>query len=117
MSGAQRDPIHTAKEVATIDVLSDGRVILGVGAGWNRQEMRNHGTDPKTRMRLLTERVQAMIEIWTKDEAEYHGQLVNFDLLQAGPNRSRPRTRRSWWAEPAGLSKTASSHSVTAGLP
>jgi probable F420-dependent oxidoreductase len=113
----QRDPIHTAKEVATVDVLSDGRVILGVGAGWNRQEMRNHGTDAKTRMRLLTERVQAMIEIWTKDEAEYHGQLVNFDLLQAGPNRSRPRTRRSWSAEPAGLSKTASSHSVTAGLP
>jgi len=81
----QRDPIHTAKEVATVDVLSDGRVILGVGAGWNRQEMRNHGTDPKTRMRLLTERVQAMIEIWTKDEAEYHGQLVDFDLLQAWP--------------------------------
>ena len=81
----QRDPIHTAKEVATVDVLSDGRVILGVGAGWNRQEMRNHGTDPKTRMRLLTERVQAMIEIWTQDDAEYHGQLVNFDLLQAWP--------------------------------
>jgi probable F420-dependent oxidoreductase len=81
----QRDPIHTAKEVATVDVLSDGRVILGVGAGWNRQEMRNHGTDPKTRMRLLTERVQAMIEIWTKDEAEYHGQFVDFDLLQAWP--------------------------------
>jgi alkanesulfonate monooxygenase SsuD/methylene tetrahydromethanopterin reductase-like flavin-dependent oxidoreductase (luciferase family) len=99
-------------------VLSDGRVILGVGAGWNRQEMRNHGTDPKTRMRLLTERVQAMIEIWTKDEAEYHGQLVNFDLLQAWPQTGPdPRTRRSWSAEPAGLSKTASSRSVTAGLP
>ena len=81
----QRDPIHTAKEVATVDVLSDGRVIFGVGAGWNRQEMRNHGTDPKIRMRLLTERVQAMIEIWTKDVAEYHGQLVNFDPLQAWP--------------------------------
>ena len=81
----QRDPIHTAKELATVDVLSDGRVIFGVGAGWNRQEMRNHGTDPKTRMRLLTERVQAMIEIWTKDQAEYHGQLVDFDPLQAWP--------------------------------
>ena len=81
----QRDPIHTAKEVATVDVLSDGRVIFGVGAGWNRQEMRNHGTDPRTRMRLLTERVQAMIEIWTKDVAEYHGQLVDFDPLQAWP--------------------------------
>jgi probable F420-dependent oxidoreductase len=81
----QRDPIHTAKEVATVDVLSAGRVIFGVGAGWNRQEMRNHGTDPKTRMRLLTERAQAMIEIWTKNEAEYHGQLVNFDPLMAWP--------------------------------
>jgi probable F420-dependent oxidoreductase len=81
----QRDPIHTAKEVATVDVLSDGRVIFGVGAGWNRQEMRNHGTDPKTRMQLLTERVQAMIEVWTNDVAEYHGQLVDFDLLQAWP--------------------------------
>lgn len=81
----QRDPIHTAKEVATVDVLSDGRVIFGVGAGWNREEMLNHGTDPKTRMRFLTERVQAMIEIWTNDVAEYHGQLVDFDLLQAWP--------------------------------
>ena len=81
----QRDPIHTAKEVATVDVLSGGRVIFGVGAGWNRQEMRNHGTDPRTRMRLLTERVQAMIEIWTNDEAEYHGRLVDFDPLQAWP--------------------------------
>jgi hypothetical protein len=65
-------------------------------------------------MRLLTERIQAMIEIWTKDAAEDHGQLVNFDILQPWPNRSRPRTRRSWSAEPAGLSKTASSRSVTA---
>ena len=81
----QRDPIHTAKEVATVDVLSGGRVIFGVGAGWNRQEMRNHGTDPKIRMRLLTERVEAMIEIWTKDVAEYHGQLVDFGPLQAWP--------------------------------
>jgi probable F420-dependent oxidoreductase len=81
----QRDPIHTAKEVATVDVLSSGRVILGVGAGWNRQEMRNHGTDPKIRMRLLTERVQAMIQIWTNDVAEYHGQLVDFGPLQAWP--------------------------------
>ena len=81
----QRDPIHTAKEVATVDVVSDGRVIFGVGAGWNRQEMGNHGTDPRTRMRLLTERVQAMIEIWTHDEAEYHGRLVNFDPLKAWP--------------------------------
>jgi alkanesulfonate monooxygenase SsuD/methylene tetrahydromethanopterin reductase-like flavin-dependent oxidoreductase (luciferase family) len=99
-------PSTLRKKVATVDVLSEGRVVLGVGAGWNRQEMRNHGTDPKTRMRLLTERVQAVIEIWTKDEAEYDGQLVNFDLLQAWPKpvqtpvpadhgrRSRPDCRR-----------------------
>jgi alkanesulfonate monooxygenase SsuD/methylene tetrahydromethanopterin reductase-like flavin-dependent oxidoreductase (luciferase family) len=111
----QRDPIHTAKQVATVDVLSHGRVIFGVGAGWNRQEMRNHGTDPKTRMRMLTERVQAMIEIWTKDEAEYHGQLVDFDPLQAWPKPVQTRIRRSWSAERAGLSRTASSRSVTAG--
>ena len=77
------------KEVATVDVLSHGRVILGVGAGWNRQEMRNHGTDPRIRMRPLTERVQAMIEIWTKDVAEYHGELVDFGPLQAWP-KPRP---------------------------
>jgi probable F420-dependent oxidoreductase len=82
---AQRDPIHTAKEVATVDVISDGRVLFGVGAGWNRQEMQNHGTDPRTRMQLLTERMQAMIEIWTKDVAEYHGRFVDFDPLQAWP--------------------------------
>ena len=81
----QRDPLHTAKEVATVDVLSGGRMIFGVGAGWNRDELRNHGTDPKTRMRLLTERVQAMIEIWTNDVAEYHGRLVDFGPLQAWP--------------------------------
>ena len=111
----QRDPIHTAKEVATVDVLSHGRVILGVGAGWNRQEMRNHGTDPRIRMRLLTERVQAMIEIWTKDVAEYHGQLVDFGPLRPGPSPFRPRTRRSWSAGPDRPSRTASSPSATAG--
>src|SRR3954447_2244235 len=85
MSGAPTGPIHTAKEVATVDVLSGGPLIFGVGAGWNREEMRNHGTDPKIRMRLLAERVQAMMEIWTKDVAEYHGQLVDFGPLQALP--------------------------------
>jgi probable F420-dependent oxidoreductase len=109
----QRDPIHTAKEVATVDVLSDGRVIFGVGAGWNRQEMRNHGTDPKIRMRMLTERVQAMIEIWTKDEAEYHGHLVDFDPLQAWPKPVqtpyRPNGRRS--------ATLCSSAAITASAP
>jgi probable F420-dependent oxidoreductase len=74
----QRDPIHLAKEVATLDLLSEGRVELGVGAGWLKEEMRNHGTDPATRFTLLRERVQAMKAIWTADEAEFHGTLVDF---------------------------------------
>ena len=75
----QRDPILLAKEVASLDLISGGRAVLGVGAGWNREEMRNHGTDPKTRMRLLRERVLAVKELWTKDEAEFHGEFVDFD--------------------------------------
>ena len=61
----ERDPIITAKEVASIDSLSGGRVEFGVGAGWNREEMANHGTDPRLRMALLRERVEAMKAIWT----------------------------------------------------
>jgi probable F420-dependent oxidoreductase len=81
----ERDPIVLAKQVASLDLLSDGRVILGVGAGWNREEMRNHGTDPHTRMDLLRERVEAMKEIWTRNEAEYHGTFVDFDPIFAWP--------------------------------
>jgi probable F420-dependent oxidoreductase len=81
----QRDPIHTAKEVATLDTLSGGRFEFGVGAGWNREEMADHGTDPRTRMRLLGERIEAMKAIWTEDEATYHGEFVNFDRLQSEP--------------------------------
>jgi probable F420-dependent oxidoreductase len=81
----QRDPIVLAKEVASLDLLSGGRAMVGVGAGWNREEMRNHGTDPKTRMALLRERVLAMKEIWTKDEAEFHGRFVDFDPVFSWP--------------------------------
>jgi probable F420-dependent oxidoreductase len=81
----QRDPIHLAKEVATLDLLSGGRVELGVGAGWLKEEMRNHGTDPATRFTLLRERVQAMKAIWTADEAEFHGELVSFDPIRQWP--------------------------------
>jgi probable F420-dependent oxidoreductase len=81
----ERDPIILAKEVATLDLLSGGRVLLGVGAGWNREEMRNHGTDPITRMSVLRERVEAMKAIWTQDEAEYHGEFVDFDALFSWP--------------------------------
>jgi probable F420-dependent oxidoreductase len=81
----QRDPIHTAKEVATLDRLSGGRVEFGVGAGWNREEMADHGTDPRTRMRLMGERVEAIKAIWTEDEATYHGEFVDFDRLRSEP--------------------------------
>jgi probable F420-dependent oxidoreductase len=81
----QRDPIQLAKEVATLDVISGGRVELGVGPGWNLEEMRDHGTDPARRFRLLRERVEAMKEIWTQEEAEYHGELVDFGPMRAWP--------------------------------
>ncbi len=81
----ERDPIVTAKEVASIDHLSGGRLEFGVGAGWNREEMVNHGTDPRTRMRLMAERVEAMKAIWTQEEASYHGEFVNFDRIWSHP--------------------------------
>lgn len=81
----QRDVIHTAKEVATLDLVSGGRVIFGVGAGWNREEMRNHGTDPATRGALLNEQIEALKEIWTHDEASFHGRFVNFDAIAQWP--------------------------------
>lgn len=82
---AQRDPIATAKTVASVDYLSGGRFLFGVGAGWNAEEMRNHGTEPRQRFRLMAERVKAMKRIWTEDEASYHGELVDFDPLFAWP--------------------------------
>jgi probable F420-dependent oxidoreductase len=81
----QRDPITTAKEVASLDRLSGGRMLFGVGAGWNREEMANHGTDPATRMRLLGERVEAMKALWTDDEATYHGERVALDRVWQWP--------------------------------
>ena len=81
----ERDPIITAKEVASLDLVSGGRMIFGIGVGWNREEMENHGTDPRTRGKLMDERVRAMIEIWTKDEAEFHGKYVDFDPIGAWP--------------------------------
>lgn len=82
---AQRDPIITAKEVASLDQLSGGRFQFGVGAGWNRMEMANHGTDPRTRMAVLADRVRAMRKIWTAEEAEYHGEFVDFGPIWSWP--------------------------------
>jgi probable F420-dependent oxidoreductase len=81
----QRDPIHTAKAVASVDHLSGGRLEFGVGAGWNREEMTNHGTDPRVRMAIMRERIEAMKAIWANDEASYSGQYVNFDRIWSWP--------------------------------
>ena len=81
----QRDPIITAKETASIDHLSGGRFEFGVGAGWNREEMENHGTDPRTRMRVFKERIEAVKEIWTSPEASYEGKYVSFDRIWSYP--------------------------------
>ncbi len=71
--------------MATIDRVSDGRFLFGVGAGWNREEMANHGTEPRTRFTLMRERLEAMVEIWTREEASYHGRHVDFDPIWSWP--------------------------------
>jgi probable F420-dependent oxidoreductase len=82
----QRDPLITAKEGASIDLISGGRFVFGVGAGWNIEELRDHGTDPKTRGALLDERIEAIKALWTAEPAEYHGKYVDFE-----PSYSRPK--------------------------
>lgn len=86
----QHDPIVLAKTVASLDELSNGRMLLGIGAGWNVEEMANHGTQYKTRWALLRERALAMKALWSSDEAEFHGKYVNFD-----PVFSYPKPRQS----------------------
>jgi len=81
----ERDPIVTAKEVASLDRLSGGRFLFGIGAGWNLEEMRNHGTDPAKRFRILRERVEACKAMWTEEEASYHGEFVDFDRIVSRP--------------------------------
>ena len=81
----ERDPITTAKEVASLDMLSNGRFLFGIGGGWNAEEMENHGTTFKRRWGLMRERILAMKEIWTQEEAEFHGKHVDFDKIWAYP--------------------------------
>lgn len=81
----QRDPIHTAKEAASLDIISKGRFLFGIGGGWNREEMADHGTVFETRWKLLRERVEAVKAIWTQDEAEYHGEMVDFGPMWCWP--------------------------------
>jgi probable F420-dependent oxidoreductase len=81
----ERDPIITAKEVATLDRLSDGRFLFGVGAGWNAEEMQNHGTEPSRRFAVMRERIEAMKAIWAEDEASYLGEHVRFERIWCWP--------------------------------
>ena len=81
----QHDPIVTAKAVATLDVLSGGRFVFGIGGGWNAEEMENHGHKFESRFKLLRERVLAMQELWTEEEAEFHGDFVDFDPVWINP--------------------------------
>jgi probable F420-dependent oxidoreductase len=87
---SQRDPIQTAKEVTSLDLISNGRFRFGVGVGWLREEIANHGVDPSVRGRAVDERLQAMVEIWTKDKAEFHGKFVDFDPIYSWP---KPQTQ------------------------
>jgi probable F420-dependent oxidoreductase len=82
---AQRDPIQTAKLVASLDQVSGGRFLFGIGGGWNADEMADHGTVYATRFKLMRERVEAMKAIWTQAKPEYHGELVDFDTMMTWP--------------------------------
>ena len=77
----QRDPIHLAREISTIDHLSNGRMIFGIGGGWNAEEMENHGTNFKSRFRRMREQIAVMKAIWTQEEAEFHGEFYDFDPI------------------------------------
>ncbi len=81
----QHDPIILAKRVSTLDLISNGRFLFGIGAGWNREEMADHGTAYETRWTLLRERIEAMKALWTEEEASYHGKFVNFDKAWQWP--------------------------------
>lgn len=81
----EHDPITLAKQIATLDLLSGGRFLFGIGAGWNREELLHHGTDPATRWQVMRERALAMKQIWTEDVAEYHGRFVDFGPLWQWP--------------------------------
>jgi probable F420-dependent oxidoreductase len=81
----EHDPIVLGKTIATLDMLSGGRIEFGIGAGWNEEEMSNHGTPPKRRWKVLRERVEAMRLMWEQEQPEYHGEFVNFDPIFSYP--------------------------------
>ena len=105
---AQRDPIQTAKEVTSLDLISNGRFRFGVGVGWLREEIANHGVDPKVRGRVVDERLQAMVEIWTNEKAEFHGKFVDFDPIYSWPKpQSQPYAPLYFGGGPANFERIA----------
>jgi probable F420-dependent oxidoreductase len=91
---AQHDPITFAKELATLDLLSAGRLVLGIGFGWNREEMENHGIEFRTRRDLVREKMLAMQALWSREEAEFHGRFVDFEASWMWPKPvQQPRPR------------------------
>jgi probable F420-dependent oxidoreductase len=96
----ERDTITTAKSVASLDLLSNGRFLFGIGGGWNAEEMEHHGTDFKTRFPRLREQILAMKQMWTKDVAEFHGQHVNFEPIWCWPKPAqKPHPPVLWGGE------------------
>jgi probable F420-dependent oxidoreductase len=81
----QRDTIQTAKLVASLDQISGGRFLFGIGGGWNQEEIENHGTVFRTRMQKMREQIEAMKAIWTEETPRYHGEIVNFDTIETWP--------------------------------
>jgi probable F420-dependent oxidoreductase len=86
---AERDVFHTAKQVASHDLVSGGRAVFGVGVGWNREEARDHGIDPRVRGKVLDEKLAAMVRLWTEDLAEFHGEHVDFGPAYCWPKPVR----------------------------
>ena len=92
----ERDPITTAKEIASLDAISGGRAVIGIGAGWNREEMANHGVDYAHRWAITREKVLAMREIWREDAAEFHGKHIDFDPIWCHPKPVQPGGPPIW---------------------
>lgn len=92
----ERDPITLAKEIASLDVISNGRVLLGVGAGWNKEELEHHGGKFEDRWRSLRERILAMKTIWTEEEASFSGEFVNFDPMWSYPKPIQKGGPKIW---------------------
>ena len=112
----QRDTIQTAKLVASIDQVSGGRFLFGIGGGWNAEEIEAHGTVFDTRMKKMREQIEAMKEIWTKPTAEYNGDIVTVPSMQTWPKPTqKPYARRFWSVVPSPGQRGGRSVTVTAG--